>query len=169
MDEATMTVGKIARELEILRAKPGYIAPFRVIGRKVIDQVMEGVNVYDATFSVEVYKDGYYVRVVEVASDEGPLDSLHSVIKKALQPFFPCIENVQIENFYSHGFTEGLKGQVEVILHFVLWKNGYPWEKFSESCRSVSIVTATECVLLRVYEYVCSLSIQTHSQEKQEK
>lgn len=159
-DETTITSGAIARKLEILRARPGYIIPFRVIGRKVIDQVMEGTNVYDATFSVQIYHDDEYTRVVEVASGEGPLDSLHNVIVKALRPYFPCIEDLRVESFISHGFTTGLRGEVEVILHFERMENGWAVEKFSESCRSISIVTATECVLLRVYEFFFSQFLQ---------
>lgn len=159
-DEATVAAGTIGKKLEILRARPGYIVPFRPVGRKVIDQMMGGINFYDATFSVDVYQRGEYVRVVEVASGEGPLDSLNNVILKALMPYFPRIEDLRVESFISHGFTTGLRGEVEVILHFERLENGSAVERFSESCRSMSIVTATECVLLRVYEFFCSLALR---------
>ncbi|MEJ5361441.1 MAG: alpha-isopropylmalate synthase regulatory domain-containing protein [Spirochaetota bacterium] len=109
------------RELSIARALKKYEPPFKVIDNyRLID---DGFNP-EATVQIEA--NGTFIH--EASTGNGPVDALAKVLKKALIPLFPEIENVQLIDYRANilDAKRGTSTDVEVTIIFTdgeeVWK-----------------------------------------------
>ena len=83
-------------ELLVRRARPGYSAPFSLLGFHVL--VKEGNNggmVSEATVKVEVND-----QVIHTAAEgNGPVDALNAAVRKALLPAYPHLSDVRLTDY----------------------------------------------------------------------
>lgn len=70
--------------------------PFKVINYKVLDQLNpEGVGVSVATVKLKVNDEETLV----ACEGDGPVNALDNALRKALEPYFPEIKNVKLDDF----------------------------------------------------------------------
>ncbi|OGN83409.1 MAG: citramalate synthase [Chloroflexi bacterium GWC2_73_18] len=83
-------------ELLILRARPGYRAPFRLLDFTVLVEGREGRDLRaEATVKVEV--DGETLHTA--ADGNGPVNALDSALRKALRAFYPQLDAVHLIDY----------------------------------------------------------------------
>jgi len=131
------------RELTIARSLERYAPPFKVVGGyKLID------NGVDPEATVQIEADGKFIH--EASTGNGPVDALARVLKKALTPLFPEIEQVKLID-YRANILEARRGtatEVEVTIIFTDGKK--VWRVYS---LSENINAASFHVLLDGFEY----------------
>ncbi len=103
-----------SRELAELKRSPGYVAPFEVIRRRVIDDSLEGRMTIDATVVVRV--NG--VDQTEAASGVGVVNAFDKALRKALLKYFPYLETVRVIETYAHASGESTEAEVMSIKKF---------------------------------------------------
>jgi len=103
-----------SRELTELKRSPGYIAPFEVVRRRVIDDSFEGRATIDATVVVRV--NG--VDQTEAASGVGVVNAFDNALRKALLKYFPYLETVKVVETYAHASGESTEAEVMSIKKF---------------------------------------------------
>lgn len=131
------------RELSIARALKSYTPPFTVIDNyRLID---DGANP-EATVQIEA--DGRFIH--EASTGNGPVDALAKVLKKALIPLFPVIENVTLIDYRANilDAKRGTSTDVEVTIIFT--DGNEVWKVYA---LSENINAASFQVLLDGFEY----------------
>jgi 2-isopropylmalate synthase len=131
------------KELTIARSLKKYSPPFKIVGRyRLID------NGIDPEATVQIEANGRYIH--EASTGNGPVDALAKVLKKALTPLFPEIENVKLIDYRANilDAKRGTSTDVEVTIIFT---NGEEiWKVYS---LSENINAASFQVLLDGFEY----------------
>jgi 2-isopropylmalate synthase len=109
------------KALTIARSLKTYKPPFKLAGNyRLIDDSVSP----EATVQIEA--DGRSIH--EASTGKGPVDALASVLKKALIPLFPEIENVQLIDYRADilDAKRGTSTDVEVTIIFTdgseVWK-----------------------------------------------
>ena len=70
--------------------------PFKVLNYRVIeDKTPQGVSVSQATVKLQVGDQISH----QVSEGDGPVNALDAALRKALLPFFPCMESVRLDDF----------------------------------------------------------------------
>ena len=70
--------------------------PFKVLNYRVIeDKTPQGVSVSQATVKLQVGDKISH----QVSEGDGPVNALDAALRKALLPFFPCMESVRLDDF----------------------------------------------------------------------
>ncbi|MGQ9843607.1 MAG: alpha-isopropylmalate synthase regulatory domain-containing protein [Spirochaetota bacterium] len=131
------------RELSIARALKKYEPPFRVIENyRLID---DGINP-EATVQIEA--NGTFIH--EASTGNGPVDALAKVLKKALIPLFPEIEQVKLIDYRANilDAKRGTSTDVEVTIIFTDGKEVWKVYALSENINAASFR-----VLLDGFEY----------------
>ncbi|HQL44514.1 MAG: hypothetical protein KBG92_12150 [Spirochaetes bacterium] len=131
------------RELSIARALKRYEPPFKVIDSyRLID---DGFNP-EATVQIEA--NGRYIH--EASTGDGPVDALATVLKKALIPLFPEIENVKLIDYRANilDAKRGTSSNVEVTIIFT--DSEHVWKVYA---LSENINAASFRVLLDGFEF----------------
>ncbi len=131
------------RELSIARTLKKYEPPFKVIDNyRLID---DGFNP-EATVQIEA--NGTFIH--EASTGNGPVDALAKVLKKALIPLFPEIENVNLIDYRANilDAKRGTSTDVEVTIIFTDGEE--VWKVYS---LSENINAASFRVLLDGFEY----------------
>ncbi|MGH7908185.1 MAG: hypothetical protein ACREP6_16310, partial [Candidatus Binataceae bacterium] len=103
-----------SRELEELRSAPGYVAPFEVIRRRVIDDFNEGRMTIDAMVVIRVGN----VEETGAGSGVGVVHALDLSLRKALLKYFPYLERVRVTETYTHAAGESTEAEVVSIKKF---------------------------------------------------
>ncbi|MCU0822335.1 MAG: citramalate synthase, partial [Spirochaetes bacterium] len=101
------------KELTIARSLQKYAPPFKVIGGyRLID------NGIDPEATVQIEANGRFIH--EAATGKGPVDALANVLKKALTPLFPRLENVILVDYRANilDAKRGTSTDVEVTIIF---------------------------------------------------
>lgn len=84
-------------ELLMRRARGDYSTFFKVRGYKVIvNQNSEGIPISEATVKIEL-PDGCSAHTV--AEGDGPVDALNNAIRKAIEPTYPELAEVHLEDY----------------------------------------------------------------------
>lgn len=129
--------------LAVARSLKKYRAPFKIVGGyRLID------NGIDPEATVEIQANG---RVIHEASNgAGPVDALANVLKKALIPLFPEIDQVKLVDFHADilDSKRGTSTDVEVTIIFT---NGH--EVWKVHSLSENINAASFNVLADGFEY----------------
>jgi 2-isopropylmalate synthase len=133
-----------SRELEELRAKEGYVAPFEVIRRRVVDDSLNGRVAIDAIVVVKIGAE----EELEAARGVGGVHALDSALRKVLSRHFPAIASVRVTESYTHGSGEGTEGEVISVKKFTDEK-----KQWSTLRKSTDIVEAGWLSLLDGYEW----------------
>jgi 2-isopropylmalate synthase len=141
-----------SRELAKLRASSGYVAPFKIVRRRVIDDVYDGKMTVDATLIIRIGG----VEETEAASGVGVLHALDVALRKALLKYFPCLEPVRVIETYQHATGASTEADVVSVKKFtdgqMVWTtlakssntveagwmsliDGYEWRIFNEGAR----------------------------------
>ncbi|MCX8123215.1 MAG: hypothetical protein N3F66_03515 [Spirochaetes bacterium] len=131
------------RELSIARALKKYEPPFKVIDNyRLID---DGFNP-EATVQIEA--NGTFIH--EASTGNGPVDALAKVLKKALIPLFPEIENVKLVDYRANimDAKRGTSTDVEVTIIFTDGEQVWKVYAISENINAASFR-----VLLDGFEY----------------
>ena len=131
------------RELSIARALKKYEPPFKVIDNyRLID---DGFNP-EATVQIEA--NGTFIH--EASTGNGPVDALANVLKKALVPLFPEIENVNLIDYRANilDAKRGTSTDVEVTIIFTDGEEVWKVYALSENINAASFR-----VLLDGFEY----------------
>jgi 2-isopropylmalate synthase len=131
------------RELSIARALKKYEPPFKVIDNyRLID---DGFNP-EATVQIEA--NGTFIH--EASTGNGPVDALAKVLKKALVPLFPEIENVNLIDYRANilDAKRGTSTDVEVTIIFTDGEEVWKVYALSENINAASFR-----VLLDGFEY----------------
>lgn len=131
------------RELSIARALKKYEPPFKVIENyRLID---DGLNP-EATVQIEA--NGTFIH--EASTGNGPVDALAKVLKKALIPLFPEIEQVKLIDYRANilDAKRGTSTDVEVTIIFTDGEEVWKVYALSENINAASFR-----VLLDGFEY----------------
>lgn len=131
------------RELSIIRALKKYSPPFRVVDNYML--IDDGKNP-EATVQIETNSTFIH----EAANGNGPVDALANVLKKALIPLFPEIENVNLIDYRANilDARRGTSTDVEVT---IIFSDGVDvWKVYA---LSENINAASFKVLLDGFEY----------------
>ncbi len=102
-------------ELLAARIIDGYQAPFTLGGFRVItDRRDDGVMVSEATIKLTVGGQQEHT----AAEGHGPVDSLNSALRKALNRFFPSLASVRLEDYKVRvlGSDDGTEARVRVLI-----------------------------------------------------
>ncbi len=103
-----------SRELAKLRASSGYVAPFYIVRRRVIDDVYDGKMTVDATLIIRIGD----VEETEAASGVGVLHALDVALRKALLKYFPFLEPVKVIETYQHATGASTEADVVSVKKF---------------------------------------------------
>ncbi len=87
-----------SRELAKLRNSSEYVAPFKIVRRRVIDDVYDGRMTIDVTLIIRIGD----IEETEAASGVGVLHALDVTLRKALLKCFPYLEPVKVIETYQH-------------------------------------------------------------------
>jgi 2-isopropylmalate synthase len=141
-----------SRELVKLRASSGYVAPFEIVRRRVIDDVYEGRMTIDATVIIRIGD----VEETEAASGVGVVHALDLALRKALLKYFPFLEPVKVIETYQHATGASTEADVVSVKKFsdgqMVWTtlaksantiesawvsllDGYEWRIVTENAR----------------------------------
>jgi len=124
-------VPQASRELAELRQSAGYVPPFEVIRRRVIDDYFEGRMTIDATVVIRIGN----VEETEAARGVGVVHALDLALRKALLKYFPFLEAVRATETYTHASGESTEAEVVSIKKF---SDGHrAWTTVSKSVNSV--------------------------------
>ena len=110
-----------SKQLAIARSLKKYSSPFTILnGYMLID------NGIDPEATVQIEADGRVIH--EASTGKGPVDALAKVLKKALTPLFPEIEDVKLIDYRANilDARRGTSTDVEVTIIFTdgvsVWK-----------------------------------------------
>jgi 2-isopropylmalate synthase len=120
-----------SRELEELRSAAGYVAPFEVIRRRVIDDHYEGRMTIDATVVIRIGT----IEETGAARGVGVVNALDLALRKALLKYFPYLEQVRVTETYSHAAGESTEAEVVSIKKFS--DGDLAWTTLATSTNSV--------------------------------
>lgn len=132
-----------SKALTIARSLKKYHPPFRIIGGyRLIDN---GIHP-EATIQVEA--DGRIIH--EASTGNGPVDALANVLKKALIPLFPEIQDVKLIDYRANimDAKRGTSTDVEVTILFTDGEHVWRVNSLSENINSASFH-----VLIDGFEY----------------
>lgn len=132
-----------SRELSIARSLNSYAPPFKVLGGyRLID---DGV---DPEATVQIEANGRYIH--EASTGNGPVDALAKVLKKALIPLFPEIENIKLVDYRANimDARRGTSTDVEVTIIFTDGERVWKVNAISENINAASFH-----VLMDGFEY----------------
>ncbi|MDY6934376.1 MAG: alpha-isopropylmalate synthase regulatory domain-containing protein [Spirochaetota bacterium] len=131
------------KALTIARSLKKYTPPFQIVdGYRLID------NGVDPEATVQIEANGNYI--YEASTGKGPVDALAKVLKKALTPLFPKIDNVELIDYRANilDAQRGTSTDVEVT---IIFSDGEDvWRVYS---LSENINAASFRVLLDGFEY----------------
>jgi len=120
-----------SRELAELRTARDYVAPFHVVRRRVIDDLLEGKATIDATLVIRVGD----IEETEAASGVGVVNALDIALRKALTKYFPFIESVSVTETYTHAAGESTEAEVVSVKKF---SDGHlSWTTLAKSANTV--------------------------------
>jgi 2-isopropylmalate synthase len=131
------------KELTIARSLKKYSPPFKIVGRyRLID------NGIDPEATVQIEANGRNIH--EASTGNGPVDALAKVLKKALTPLFPEIENVKLIDYRANilDAKRGTSTDVEVTIIFTDGEEIWKVYSLSENINAASFQ-----VLLDGFEY----------------
>lgn len=141
-----------SRELLELRTSRDYLAPFEIVRRRVIDDLLDGKMTIDATVVIRVGN----VEETEAASGVGVVHALDVALRKALLKYFPFLETVRVTETYTHASGDSTEAEVVSVKKFsdghlswttlaksantveAGWKSlldGYEWRIYTESIK----------------------------------
>ncbi|MHB8108509.1 MAG: alpha-isopropylmalate synthase regulatory domain-containing protein [Syntrophorhabdaceae bacterium] len=131
------------KDLNILRSKKDYKAPFGVVGTyRLIDDGLRP----EATVIITANRKEMH----EASTGVGPVDALANVLKKSLSSVFPVIQGVTLVDFSSriHDSRSGTAANVEVSITFSDGNDIWNVVAISENINMASFVA-----LLDGFEY----------------
>jgi 2-isopropylmalate synthase len=120
-----------SRELAELKTSPGYVPPFDVARRRVIDDFYEGRMTVDATIVLNVGG----VEETEAARGVGVVHALDLALRKALLKYFPYLETVRVIETYTHASGESTEAEVMSVKKFS--DGQITWTTLAKSANSV--------------------------------
>ena len=90
-----------------------------------------------------------------VAEGNGPINALDAAMRKALEPHFPCLKNVQLIDFWVriHNGSAGTAASVDVLIDFCDGER--EWVK---KANSTNIITASALSLMEGFREAISAS-----------
>lgn len=138
-----VNVADATKELNILRSKRNYSAPFSVVGTyRLIDDGLRP----EATVIIRTDKREMH----EASTGVGPVDALAKVLKKSLASIFPAIQDVKLVDFSSriHDSRSGTSANVEVNIIFTDGETTWSVVAISENINMASFMA-----LLDGFEY----------------
>lgn len=142
-----------SRELSIARSLKSYSPPFKVLGGyRLID------NGVDPEATVQIEANGRYIH--EASTGKGPVDALAMVLKKALLPLFPEIDNIQLVDYRANimDARRGTSTDVEVTIIFTDGERVWKVNAISENINAASFQ-----VLMDGFEYAILKSSVTET------
>ena len=99
-------------ELLIRRALGQFEPSFEILGFRVIDEVRNGAVVSEATVKVRVLGKEEHT----AAEGDGPVHALDVALRKALRPFFPALEQIELIDYKVRVLTaKGLEGTASKV------------------------------------------------------
>jgi 2-isopropylmalate synthase len=120
-----------SRELAELRMDPGYVAPFQIVRRRVIDDYNEGRMTIDATVVIRIGD----LEETEAARGVGVVHALDMALRKALLKYFPYVASVRVTETYTHGSGESTEAEVISVKKF---SDGHStWTTMAKSANTV--------------------------------
>jgi len=137
-------VPQTSRELDELRARDGYTAPFEVIRRRVVDDSLSGQTAIDAIVVVKIAG----VEETEASRGVGGVHALDLALRKVLIRHFPPIASVRVTESYTHGSGEGTEAEVISVKKFTDGK-----KQWSTLRKSADIIEAGWLSLVDGYEW----------------
>ena len=124
-------VPQASRELAELRQSAGYVPPFEIIRRRVIDDSFEGKMTIDATVVIRIGD----IEDTEAARGVGVVHALDLALRKALLKYFPFLESVRATETYTHASGESTEAEVVSIKKFSDGQRA--WTTVAKSVNSV--------------------------------
>jgi 2-isopropylmalate synthase len=109
-------VPQASRELSELRTAKDYLAPFRIVRRRVTDDYFEGHGspTIDATIVIQIGD----VEEIEAARGVGVVNALDLALRKALLKYFPFLAEVRVTETYMHASGESTEAEVMSVKKF---------------------------------------------------
>jgi 2-isopropylmalate synthase len=127
-------VPQASRELAELRTAKDYVAPFRIVRRRVTDDYFEGHEgsaTVDATIVIRLGD----VEEIEAARGVGVVNALDLALRKALLKYFPYLAEVRVTETYMHASGESTEAEVMSVKRF---SDGHiTWTTLSRSANTV--------------------------------
>jgi 2-isopropylmalate synthase len=126
-------VPQASRELAELRTAKDYLAPFRIVRRRVTDDYFEGHSspTIDATIVIQIGD----VEEIEAARGVGVVNALDLALRKALLKYFPFLAEVRVTETYMHASGESTMAEVMSVKRF---SDGHiTWTTLSRSANTV--------------------------------
>jgi len=126
-------VPQASRELAELRTGKDYLAPFRIVRRRVTDDYFEGhgIPTIDATIVIQIGD----VEEIEAARGVGVVNALDLALRKALLKYFPFLTEVRVTETYMHASGESTEAEVMSVKRF---SDGHiTWTTLSRSANTV--------------------------------
>ena len=137
-------VPQASRELEEMRTREDYVAPFHIVRRRVVDDSLNGTVAIDG---IVVIKIGT-AEELEAARGVGGVHALDLALRKVLVRHFPAIATVRVTESYTHGSGEGTEAEIISVKKFTDGK-----KEWATMRRSADIVEAGWLSLLDGYEW----------------
>lgn len=137
MDEQTQSIfdepetPQASRELAELRTSSDYTAPFRIIRRRVIDDLYEERMTVDATIVIQIGS----MEETEAARGVGVVHALDLALRKALLKYFPYLEWVVVTETYTHATGESTEADVISVKKFSDGRD--TWTTLAKSANTV--------------------------------
>ncbi|HYL57643.1 MAG TPA: alpha-isopropylmalate synthase regulatory domain-containing protein [Candidatus Acidoferrales bacterium] len=120
-----------SRELAELRTSRDYVAPFRIVRRRVIDDFHDGKMTIDATVIIRIGN----IEETEAASGVGVVHALDVALRKALLKYFPYLEPVKVIETYQH--ATGASTEADVVSVKKFSDGNLLWTTFAKSANTV--------------------------------
>lgn len=99
-------------ELLISRAQGAFTPSFTLLGFRAIDEERDGMVISEATVKVSV--NG--VEEHTAADGDGPVNAMDGALRKALRPFFPSLEEIELIDYKVRVLsTKGLEGTASKV------------------------------------------------------
>jgi 2-isopropylmalate synthase len=124
-------VPQASRELAELQSSPGYVPPFEIVRRRVIDDFYEGKMTIDATVVIRVGN----VEENEAARGVGVVNALDTALRKAMLKYFPFLECVRVTETYTHASGDSTEAEVMSVKRFT--DGQMTWTTLAKSANSV--------------------------------
>jgi len=118
-------------ELAELRMSAGYVAPFQIIRRRVIDDYNEGRMTIDATVVIRIGD----IEETEAARGVGVVHALDMALRKALLKYFPFLDSIKVTETYTHGSGESTEAEVISVKKFSDGRSS--WTTMAKSTNTV--------------------------------
>jgi 2-isopropylmalate synthase len=126
-------VPQASRELAELRTAKDYVAPFRIVRRRVTDDYFEGHDgsaTVDATIVIRLGD----VEEIEAARGVGVVNALDLALRKALLKYFPYLAEVRVTETYMHASGESTEAEVMSVKKFSDGQNA--WTTLAKSANT---------------------------------